>query len=248
MSRDQSAASRVALVTGASSGIGRETTRELAAEGMDLALAARSEDELESLAGQLESDHDIRTVVAPTDIRNEDEVAAMVEATVEAFGRLDVVVSNAGAGAPGTAVDEISTEEYRTLMETNVDGTFFTIRETVPHLRETEGNLILMSSIAGKYPRPATPLYAATKWWIRGFALSIEGMVGDDGIGLTVVSPAEVRTDIEVLGTPLTERFDEGEITEPEEVAEAVAFAARQEGNSTVTELDVSWRGKLGGF
>ncbi|WP_255152055.1 SDR family oxidoreductase [Halorarius halobius] len=248
MSTDQPLEGRVALVTGASSGIGYATARRLAADGADLALAARSEEKLDALAARLEDDHDARTVVAPTNIREEDEVEAMVEATVERFGRLDIVVSNAGVGAPGSRPDDTSTEEYRWLMETNVDGTFFTARAAIPHLRETGGNLIFMSSIAGQYPRPATPLYAATKWWIRGYALSIEGMVAEDDIGVTVVYPAEVRTGIEVLGDPVDDQFETGEISEPEEVADAVAFAARQEGPSTVAEMDLYYRGKLGQF
>jgi NADP-dependent 3-hydroxy acid dehydrogenase YdfG len=104
-----------------------------------------------------------------------------------------------------------------------------------------------MSSIAGQYPRPATPMYAASKWWIRGFALSVEAQVGPNGVGVTVVNPAEVRTDIEVLGESMNEQFERGEIVEPEEVAEAEVFAARQD-NATISELDVYWRGKLGQF
>lgn len=248
MSTQKIADRRVGLITGASSGIGQATAKELAQEGYHLSLAARSEGKLDELKDHLDSTYNIDSVVLPTDIRNEDEVIAMVERTIDKFGHLDVVLSNAGTGAPGTRVDDIQTQEYRTLMETNVDGTFFTVRETVPHLRKTSGNLIFMSSIAGQYPRPATPLYAATKWWIRGFALSIEGMVAEDGVGVTIVNPAEVRTGIEVLGKQMDERFDKGEISEPEEVAEAVAFAARQQGNSTITELDLYWRGKIGQF
>ncbi|WP_227378149.1 SDR family oxidoreductase [Haladaptatus halobius] len=248
MSANQPLEGRVALVTGASSGIGHATAQALAADGADLAFAARSEDKLESLAAQLETEHGTQTLVAPTNVRDEHDVEATVEATVETFGRLDIVVLNAGVGAPGSRPEDTSTEEYRTLMETHVDGTFFTVRATVPHLRDTGGNLIFMSSIAGQYPRPATPLYAATKWWIRGYALSIEGMVAEDDVSVTVVNPAEVRTGIEVLGTAIDERFGEGEVSEPEEVADAVAFAARQQGPSTVAELDLYYRGKLGQF
>lgn len=248
MSTNQPLEGRTALITGPSSGIGYATAHALARDGANVALAARSEDRLESLATELETDYEVQTVVAPTNIRDEHDVGAMVEATVEEFGHLDIVVSNAGVGAPGVRVDDISTEEYRQMMETNIDGTFFTVRAAVPYLRDTSGNLVFMSSIAGQYPRPATPLYAATKWWIRGFALSIEGMVAEDGIGISVIYPAEVRTGIEVLGVPMDERFDEGDISEPEEVADAVAFAVRQQGNSTVTELNLYWRGKLGQF
>lgn len=235
---------RVALVTGASSGIGRETARALAREGADVALAARREEQLEDLASEIDG---VETPVVPTDISDEKAVDNMVDATVEELGRLDVVVANAGAGAPGGPVAETSTEMHRTIVETNIDGTFYTARAALPHLLESDGNLIFMSSIAGQYPRPATPMYAASKWWIRGFALSVEAQVGPDGVGITIVNPAEVRTDIEVLGKPVKDRFDKGEIVEPEEVADAVVFAASQD-NATISELDVYWRGKLGQF
>lgn len=235
-----------AIVTGASSGIGRETVRELARAGCDVSLVARSEEKLRELAEEVAS-YDVNTYVAPANIRDEAAVKTAVEETIEAFDGLDVAVANAGAGAPGTGIHEMETEEYRTLIETNIDGTFFTARSTIPPLLESEGHLVFMSSIAGQYPRPATPLYAATKWWIRGFGLSVEARYGPEGLGVTIINPAEVRTDIEVLGTPLTDRFEEGEVVEPEEVAEAVAFAARTE-NATMSEIDVYWRGKLGQF
>lgn len=234
----------VVLVTGASSGIGRETARAFAREGADVALAARREERLNELAAELD---DVETFVVPTDISDEAAVQAMVEDTVAALGGLDVVVANAGVGAPGGSVEETATETHRKIVETNIDGTFFTARAALPYLLESDGNLIFMSSIAGQYPRPATPMYAASKWWIRGFALSVEAQVGPDGVGITVVNPAEVRTDIEVLGESMNEQFDRGEIVEPEEVAEAVVFAARQD-NATISELDVYWRGKLGQF
>lgn len=235
---------RVALVTGASSGIGRETARALAGEGADVALAARREEQLKELESEIDG---VQTLVVPTDISDENAVDDMVDATVDELGRLDVVVANAGAGAPGGPVSETSTEMHRTIVETNIDGTFYTVRAALPYLLESDGNLIFMSSIAGQYPRPATPMYAASKWWIRGFALSVEAQVGTDGVGITIVNPAEVRTDIEVLGKPVKDRFDKGEIVEPEEVAEAVVFAASQD-NATISELDVYWRGKLGQF
>jgi len=235
---------RVALVTGASSGIGREIARALAREGADVALAARREAALEELAAELDG---VETLVVPTDVSDESAVDAMVEATVDELGGLDIVVSNAGVGAPGEPVAETTTETHQTIVEVNINGTFYTARAALPHLLASDGNLIFMSSIAGQYPRPATPMYAASKWWIRGFALSVEAQVGPEGIGVTVVNPAEVRTDIEVLGKPVKDHFKDEDIVEPEEVAEAVVFAASQE-NATISELDVYWRGKLGQF
>jgi NADP-dependent 3-hydroxy acid dehydrogenase YdfG len=238
---------KAALVTGASSGIGEATVHALARDGARVALAARRRKVLDDVAKRLETEYDAETLVVQTNVRDEDAVEAMVETTVSEFGGLDVVVNNAGL-ARGESVEDMETEQYETMMETNVDGVFYTTRAVIPHLRETEGNLIFVGSFAGQYPRPFNPVYAASKWWVRGFAHSIEGNVGEDGVAVTVVNPSEVRTEFgAVYGESFAERFEEGEVTEPEEIAEAIAFAAKQE-KSTVSELDVYRRDKFSGF
>jgi NADP-dependent 3-hydroxy acid dehydrogenase YdfG len=256
---------KAALVTGASSGIGEATAHALARDGARVALASRREKALSDVAKKIESEWEAETLVVPTDVRDEGSVDEMVETTVEAFGGLDVLVNNAGL-ARGESVEEMSTGDYETMMETNVDGVFYATRAAIPHLRETEGNLIFVGSFAGQYPRPFNPVYAASKWWVRGFAHSVEAHeaqrvsesergaeqpasnVGDDGVAVTVVNPSEVRTEFgSAYGESFAERFEEGDVTEPEEVAEAIAFAAEQE-NSTVSELDIYRRDKFSGF
>ena len=236
-----------ALVTGASAGIGEATAHGLAAHGADVALLARREERLEEIASTLESQYDVEAVARPTNVRDDAIVEEAVDQTVEEFGGLDVVVSNAGL-ARGSDVTDLTTEEYRTMMETNVDGTFFLTRSVVPHLEESGGNLVFVGSFAGEYPRPFNPVYAATKWWVRGFAHSVEASVGPNGVGVTVVNPTEVRTEFgSVYGESFEERFDEGEVLEPEEVAEAVVFAAGRT-NGTVHEVDVYRRDKFEGW
>jgi NADP-dependent 3-hydroxy acid dehydrogenase YdfG len=237
----------VALVTGASAGIGEATVRALAREGADVALAARRRERLEEIADELESSFDAETLVVPTDVRDETAVKAMVETTVETFGRLDILVNNAGLGVGGD-VEETTSEEYRLMMETNVDGVFFATQAAVPHLRETSGNLVFVGSFAGQYPRPTNPMYAATKWWVRGFAHSVEGQIGPDGIGVSVVNPTEVRTEFgSEEGDSLEDRFEPEEVTEPEEIANAIVFAASQD-RSTVHEIDLYRRDKFEGW
>ena len=237
----------VALVTGASAGIGKATARALASEGADIALAARRRERLEEIADELESTFDAETLVVPTDVRDETAVKAMVETTVETFGRLDILVNNAGLGVGGD-IEETTSEEYRLMMETNVDGVFFATQAAVPHLRETGGNLVFVGSFAGQYPRPTNPMYAATKWWVRGFAHSVEGQIGPDGIGVSVVNPTEVRTEFgSEEDDSFEERFEPEEVTEPEEIADAIAFAASQD-RSTVHEIDLYRRDKFEGW
>ncbi len=235
-----------AVVTGASSGIGREAARSLASEGADVALVARREERLEALADELSTDHGVGAMPVPTDVSEETAVEEMVDRTVDRFGGLDVLVNNAGVGNPGR-IDEVSTAEYRRLMGVNVDGMFYATRAALPHLRDADGNLIFVGSFAGQYPRPGSSLYAASKWWTRGFAHSLAGTVGDDGVAVTVVNPTEVRTEIGP-DTAMKDRFAPGETTEPETVGEAIAFAARQTPPDTVHELDLYRRDKFAHF
>ncbi|MFC6719423.1 SDR family oxidoreductase [Natrialbaceae archaeon GCM10025810] len=238
---------RTAIVTGASSGIGAATVRALAEEGANVVLASRSEDRLTELVEEVGDEHGVETLVVPTNVREEDEVDALIEETVDAFGGLDVLVNNAGLSR-GSDVEDLSTEEYRTMQETNVDGVFYATRAAIPHVREREGHLVFVGSFAGKFPRPFNPVYAATKWWVRGFAQSVAAQVGDEGVGVTIVNPSEVRTEFETTdGDTFAERFEEGEVTESEEIAEAIRFAATRE-NSSVTELDLYRRDKFSGF
>ena len=237
-----------ALVTGASAGIGREAARALAKEGSDVALAARREERLLEIAEGIESEYGVETLVRSTDVSDPEAVAAVVEETVERFGGLDTVVANAAVGT-GQSVEEVPLEEYRALMGVNVDGMFYTAREALPHLRSSAGNLIFVGSFAGQYPRPGSPLYAASKWWTRGFALSLAGAVGESGVAVTVVNPTEVRTEFgSGYRTPSKEVYDPGEVTEPETIADGIAFAAAQSAPDTVQELDLYRRDKFSGF
>ncbi len=232
-----------AVVTGASSGVGEAAARALAREGANVVLAARREERLDRIAEDVRAEYGVGARAVPTDVRDDDAVDALVEATLEAFDGLDVLVNNAGL-ARGSDVETMTTEEYRTMMGTNVDGTFFATRAALPHLRERDGHLVFVGSFAGQYPRPFNPVYAATKWWLRGFALSVEAGAGSDGVAVTVVNPSEVRTEFgSETGESFEERFEEGEVLEPGEVAEAVVFAVSQ--RSTVSEIDLYRQDKL---
>ncbi|AQL42186.1 short-chain dehydrogenase [Halorientalis sp. IM1011] len=233
-----------AVITGASAGIGRATAHALAREGANVVLAARREDRLDEVATTVREEYGTAAQVVPTDVTDEDAVAALIEATVEEFGGLDLLVNNAGL-ARGSEVEEMSTDQYRTMMAVNCDGMFFATKAALPHLREGSGTIVYLGSFAGKFPRPFNPVYAATKFWTRGFAKSVSAQVGGDDVAVTVINPSEVRTEFgSEYGESFAERFDEGEVSEPEEIAAAIVFAAERS-PSMASEIDLYRRDKF---
>jgi len=242
MIEERSVAGDAVVITGASSGIGEATANAFAAGGADVVLAARSEDELGVLADDIEADHGVQALPVPTDVTDREQVDALIDATVEELGGLDVLVNNAGVGL-GDDVETLSDEQYHTMTDVNVDGVFFATRAALPHLRESAGALVFLGSFAGRYPRPANPAYAATKWWVRGFARSLDADVGGAGVGVTVINPAEVRTEFGgEEGASMSERFEPGTAIEPATVAEAIVFAASHD---IASEIDLSRKDKL---
>ncbi|PSQ06756.1 short-chain dehydrogenase [Halobacteriales archaeon QS_6_71_20] len=235
-------------ITGASSGIGAATARTLAAAGADLALGARREERLADLAAELRDEHGVTVEAIPVDVTDSDRVDGFIAAAVDALGGLDGLVANAGIGLAGD-VGSMPDEDYRAMMDVNTDGAFYAARAALPHLRESAGTLVFVASFAGEYPRPGNPVYAATKWWVRGFAHSLEGSVGEDGVAVSVVNPTEVRTEFaSEQGESFEERFDEGEVTDPTAIADGIRFCLSQEGTDTVSELDLYRRDKFSGW
>jgi len=245
---DKDLEGKVALITGASSGIGKAISEGLAEVGFSLALAARSEKELRRSGKRLEKSHGIQTSVLPTDVSKPEEVKETIKKVIDRFRRLDVLVNNAGVIRYGE-IENFSTENYKKIMETNCDGMFYCTREALPHLKKNKGNLVCIGSFDAKHPRSFNPVYAASKWWTKGFAHSIESIVGEKGVAVTLINPSEVRTDIKgEKGEKYKEKFEPGEVTEPEEIAEAVLFAVKQEDQTTISEIDLFRRNKLSDF
>lgn len=233
-----------ALVTGASAGIGAASARELAASGANVALLARSEDELERVATEIESEWDVCAIPVPADVREYEQVTAAVDEAVSEFGGLDTVVSNAGVTGDGfeERLEEMDLENYYRVMEVNTNGMFHVAHAALAHLRASNGTLVFIGSSAGKLPRPGAPVYAASKWWTRGFALSVQAHAGQDGVAVSLINPTAVRTGI------WKDELQPGEAAEPEEVASVVGSAARQESHTTLSEVDLFRRDMLGKF
>lgn len=181
---------RVWLITGVSSGLGHEMTRQLLERGDTVVGTVRNPAKVEKLIGEYPDTFDCRLL----DVTDVPAVHALVDAAFAAHGRIDAVVSNAGYGLFGCA-EELSDREIDRILATNLTGSIQLIRSALPHLRaQGGGRIIQISSYGGQVAYPANSLYHATKFGIEGFCESMAQEVAQFGIGVTIVEPGGART------------------------------------------------------
>ena len=215
----------VFLITGASSGIGAATARSAAQAGYRLVLAARSQDRIDALAEELGGPE--QALAVRCDVTEWDQQQAMVTATLERFGRLDVAFANAGFGATRGFLEE-SPEHWRAMVLTNVYGAALTIRATIPALKASRGHLLLTGSVAGRRALPGS-LYSATKWAVTGMGESARLELNGTGVRVTLIEPG-------MVDTPFFENRPTGAL-EPDDIARAVMFAVSQPPHVDVNEI-----------
>ncbi|MDQ3685866.1 MAG: SDR family oxidoreductase [Acidobacteriota bacterium] len=183
-----------ALVTGSTKGIGRAIAEALLREGMNVCVSARNSDEIEKAVLELGDAGDGEVTGAVCDVRNYDEVKALVEHTVEEFGGVDVLVNNAGIGLFGR-IDETSPEDFRAVLETNLFGVFYCCHETIPQMKKRGGGYIInISSLAGTNAHPQMAAYNASKFALNGFSEALMQEVRHDGIKVSYIMPGSVNT------------------------------------------------------
>ena len=187
-------AGKVALITGASAGIGAALSRELAHHGADLVLAARREDRLRGLAREIEA-AGRSAIVVGCDVTRDGDLERAVAAGVERYGRLDIAIANAGFGVVGP-VEELRLDDFRRQLDTNVFGVLRTLYASLPELRKTRGQFVIVGSVAGHVPTPGTSAYSMSKFAVRGLAESIHDELAASGVSVTLVSPGFVDSDI----------------------------------------------------
>lgn len=197
--------SKVAVVTGAGSGIGRAVAVALSEAGFDVALAGRRQDALEETAA-LCAGGDGRTLVAQTDVAKEDQVASLFQATQDRFGRVDLLFNNAGLTAPAVTIDELPVERWRAVVDVNLTGAFLCAQAAFRVMRRQQpmgGRIINNGSISAAVPRPFSAPYTATKHAITGLtkALSLDGRAFDIACSQIDIGNAE---------TPMTEPMARG--------------------------------------
>ena len=229
---------KVALVTGASAGIGAAAARALAAEGAKIVLTARRRDRLETLAEEIRAlGSDAAIVVG--DAREEDTAKEAVQAASETFGRLDILINNAGVGNYKNIADT-SADEYDTMMDSNVRSTFLFTRHAVPVMQaQHSGTILMLSSMAGVYGFAGEAVYCATKFAQVGLAQALDKELRPHGIKVGAICPGGVKTEF-ALGTGRTEQsVAESGMLEPEDVAGAVVLACTQSAGSRIIEIQM---------
>jgi len=206
---------KAALITGASRGIGRAVAQQLAAAGVSLGLASRSGDDL-GLDG---------VVARPCDVRNPADLEAIVGETVDRFGRLDILVANAGVGAYGPFL-ELSPEHLEEMIDVNVKGTLYAVRAALPHLIESgEADLVTIASEAGRRGLPLEAVYCASKFAQVGFTRAMDHELREHGVRCTNICPGGVATDF-AMGRGRTPEMPElAGMMSGDDVAEVVLFA-----------------------
>ena len=186
---------KVVLVTGASSGIGRELAWQLAEAGAKLALAARRKELLENLAQRIAATGKAKPLVTACDVAQEGDLQKAAAETVRQWGKLDVAIANAGFGVVGP-LKKLTMEDYRRQFETNVFGVLRTIYATLPEIEKNKGNLAIVGSVSGWTASPGASPYAMSKFAVRALANSITPELRLAGVKVTLISPGFVASEI----------------------------------------------------
>ena len=237
----------VALVTGASSGIGEATARALAGQGAAVALAARRGERLEQLAGEIKAKGG-RALIIEADLTDQTQAAAAVERTVTAFGRLDTVINNAGVMLLGPA-ENAPLEEWDRMVSINVRGLLYVAHAALPHLLKAAedsprrvADLVNISSVAGRKPRATAAVYDLTKFGVVGFSEALRQEVTRRHVRVSIVEPGVVNTELASHMRPAIREqsmrnFAGVEPLEAADIADAILYIVTRPRHVAVNEV-----------
>jgi NADP-dependent 3-hydroxy acid dehydrogenase YdfG len=240
-SRNAGIEGKVVVITGASSGLGEATARLLSAQGASVVLGARRADRIRLLADAITGNGG-RALAVATDVTDRGQVRRLVDAAVEAYGRIDVMINNAGL-MPQSLLERLKVDEWDRMINVNVRGVLYGIAAALPHMqRQMGGQFINVSSVAGHKVGPGSAVYAATKHAVRALSEGLRQEVKPYGIRTTVISPGAVATELPgtVSDPDAAERINRmyEEIAIPaDSFARAVAFAMSQPDDVDINEI-----------
>lgn len=218
---------KVIAITGASSGIGKETAKQLVDKGYKVALIARSEDKLTELVDEL-GEENARAIKA--DVSNFDEINSAFEQVNGHFGRIDGVFANAGRGAKAAGIEKGDVEDWDGMLGANVHGLLYTAKASLPYLQKTKGHFIITSSVAGRVALKGS-VYGASKWFAYGFGQNLAEEMREWGGRCTTICPGMVNT-------PFFDEPKEDKL-QPADIAKSVLFALSADESACVREVYV---------
>jgi 3-oxoacyl-[acyl-carrier protein] reductase len=226
---------KVAIVTGGTKGIGRAIAEALVREGANVCISARSRNEIDEAIRDLRALKRGEATGIVSDVCNYSQVKPLFELTVSQFGGLDILVNNAGIGMFQT-VEEMSPEDFRSVLETNLFGVFYCCHEAIPLMKQRGGGYIInMSSLAGTNAHPQMAAYNASKFGLNGFSEALMQEVRHDGIKVSYIMPGSVNTEFggdEPTG-------DKAWQLQPSDIATAVLDLLRHDPRALVSRVEI---------
>lgn len=222
---------KIAVVTGAGSGIGEAIATLLHEEGAKVVLAGRNKDKLQNVANQLAQDS---VKVVPTDVTKKEEVDELIKMAQQTFGGLDIVINSAGQML-SSKITDYQVDEWDSMIDVNIKGTLYTAKAALPTmLEQSSGHLINIASIFGFEVTKSSTIYSATKAAVHTITQGLEKELAKTGVKVTSISPGMVDTAITATYNP-TDRKK----LEPQDIAEAVLYALTQPKHVNVNEITV---------
>jgi NADP-dependent 3-hydroxy acid dehydrogenase YdfG len=233
---------KAVAITGASSGIGEATALTLAKAGASVALGARRKDRIDDLAARIE-DEGGTAVALEVDVSDETAARGFVEAAHERFGRLDTLINNAGVMLLGP-VEQADSEDWRTMIDVNVLGLMYCTSAALPFmLGQESGDIVNISSVAGRFARAGNAVYAATKFAVGAFSEGLRNEVTERGVRVTLIEPGFVDTELqshntgEVLETLEAMREHLRDPLRAQDIANGILYAVSQPPHVSVNEV-----------
>jgi clavulanate-9-aldehyde reducatase len=236
-------ADRVAVVTGASSGIGEATAKALAGEGYAVALAARRKERINEIAEQISADGG-KALAIPTDVTDESSARALIQAAQDELGSLDVLVNNAGVMLLGPILGA-DVEHWQRMVEVNLLGLMYCTHASLPIMQEQgRGHIVNVSSVAGRTARFGSGVYNATKWGVGAFSESLRQEGANYNVRVTIIEPGFVDTELQahnenpmVVETIEKNRQQIGKVLQADDIANAIVYAVQQPEHVGINEV-----------
>ncbi|HEX3082637.1 MAG TPA: SDR family NAD(P)-dependent oxidoreductase [Candidatus Saccharimonadia bacterium] len=233
---------KVVIITGATSGIGEATARLLAAEGARVVLAGRRDDRLNALEEEIKDGGGVALAV-PTDVSKQASAQALIDATIEEFGRIDILFNNAGVMLLGPVLDA-DTTDWQRMIDTNLYGLIWCTHAALPHMvKQGGGHIVQTSSVAGRIARGGSAVYNLTKWGVNGFTEGLRQELVAHKIRTTLIEPGAVATELRDHITHKDAKQRAVEFAnsmrqlQSEDIAAAVLYAVTQPDHVDVNEI-----------